>query len=78
MVAGAPGALRGGAFRVVQQGGGAHDLQVGAFGCCQVLGHAVDAQDVRKIVHRVGVGVPGAGLFKGWHKSISSILYFPN
>ena len=47
---------------VVQQGGGAHDLQVGAFGQRQALGHAVNAQDVVKVVHGVAAGVPARGL----------------
>ena len=55
----------GGAVGVMQQRGGAHDLQVSAFLFCQALRHAVDALNVRKIVHRVGVDVPLFGLFKG-------------
>ncbi len=57
----------GGAVGVMQQRGGTHDLQVSAFVFCQAFRHAVNALDVREIVHRIGVDVPLFGLFKREH-----------
>ena len=58
------GALRssgGGAFSIVEEGSGMHDLQIGAFGARQAFRHAVDAQDMVIVVNGVGAGIPGAG-----------------
>ncbi len=50
----------GAALGIVQQGGGVHDLQVGAFSKRQAFRHLVDAQDVVKAVHGVAGRVPRA------------------
>ena len=55
-----------GALGVVQQGCGADDLQVRAFGQGKAFSHTVDAQHVVEVVDGVGSLVPLAGLFDGW------------
>lgn len=46
------------AARVMQQGCGVHDFQVGAFRQGQPFCDAVDPQDMLKIMHRVSLLVP--------------------
>ena len=60
---------RHGALGIVQQGCGADDFQVRAFGQGQAFGHAVDAQHVVEVVDGVGSLVPLAGLFDGGHEA---------
>ena len=66
MVIGARVCAGHGALGVVQQGCGANDLQVCAFGYSQAFGHVVDAQHVVEVVDGVGSLVPLAGLFDCW------------
>ena len=52
----------------MEQGGGAHDLQVGAFGKRQLLCQVIDAQHMVEAMHGVVYRIPATGGFDGGHR----------
>ena len=61
-------ATRGAACGIVQQRGSPDDLQVRAFLLRKLFRHMVNPHDVVVSVHGVKTGIPGPGVFQGWHK----------
>ena len=54
----------------MQEGGCAHDLQVGALQARQALSQVIDAQHVVEAVYRIVFRIPEAGGFDGGHTEL--------